>query len=502
MTSSAWRRGSSIRCAASWASAWLRTRFPAASMAFAARSSRAPRASRASVSEAARSRAAAPAPKAPRARARAPARSSSSAITSSSPTVAAARCHARRSGSESAVRERGVHAPPLGRVGAVVGGGPDEGMTELEPVRLDVQQSQRLDLAEIPLGDPQRAERAEHDTGGAGAVRRSHDGRQTAAGGEGREPRSEGALEAVRRRDRVRERLGSGELAGRQQVRQLDERERVPVSGIEDPHQHLRRNPSFVLGQHPSRVFTVEWADRHDLQTGHRRRAGPLGGNEDRGDTGETPRCERERVARRRIDPLQIVDDDQRRAVLGSCARAARASRPRRRNDRRPRADRARARSTARRPAPPGARRGDAARAAARRSALRTEDPPRTPPRPSRGRSSVPACSTRPRSSVVLPMPGSPTSTKAAPAPARAEASAVASLADSTSRPISIFRKPRAFPGASSHGALLQWETARSRGWCRRPGTASREHAAPDWRSVVWLADAEELGTQPRSPRS
>ena len=179
------------------------------------------------------------------------------------------------------VRERGVHAAPLGRVGAVVGGGPNEWMTELEPVGLDVQQSQRLDLAEILLGDPQRAERAEHDTGGAGAVRRGHHGRQAPAGGEGREARGEGALEAVRRRDRVREHLGAGELARRQQVGQLDERERVPVRGIEDPRQHLRRNPSFVLGQHPGRVLTVERADRHDLQTGHRRCAGPLSGNED-----------------------------------------------------------------------------------------------------------------------------------------------------------------------------------------------------------------------------
>ena len=174
-------------------------------------------------------------------------------------------------------RERGVHAPPLSRIGAVVGGGPNEWMTELEPVRLDVQQSERFDFAEIPLGDPQRAERAEHDTGGAGAVRRGDHGRQTAIGGERREARGESPLEAVRRRDRVRQRLGPGELAGRQQVRQLDERKRVPVRGIEDPHQHLRRNPSFVLGQHPRRIFTVEWTDGHDVQTGQRAVRRPVG---------------------------------------------------------------------------------------------------------------------------------------------------------------------------------------------------------------------------------
>ena len=40
------------------------------------------------------------------------------------------------------VRERGVHASPLGRISAVIGGGPDEGMAELESVRLDLQQTQ------------------------------------------------------------------------------------------------------------------------------------------------------------------------------------------------------------------------------------------------------------------------------------------------------------------------------------------------------------------------
>jgi hypothetical protein len=212
-----------------------------------------------------------------------------------------------------------VHAAPLGRVGAVVGGGANEWMTEVEPVRLDVQQSQRFDFAEIPLGDSQRAECAEHDTGGAGTVRRGDHGRQTATGGERCEAGGEGPLEAVGRRDRVRQHLGSGELAGRQQMRQLDQRKRVPVSGIEDPHQHLRRDPSFVLSQHPRRIFTVEWTDGHDVQTGQRWCAGPLCGNEDGGDTRETPRRKRERVARGRIDPLQIVDDDQRGAVLGSC---------------------------------------------------------------------------------------------------------------------------------------------------------------------------------------
>ena len=40
------------------------------------------------------------------------------------------------------VRERSVHEPQLGRVGAVVGSRPDQGMPELEPVGFDAQQSQ------------------------------------------------------------------------------------------------------------------------------------------------------------------------------------------------------------------------------------------------------------------------------------------------------------------------------------------------------------------------
>jgi len=40
------------------------------------------------------------------------------------------------------VRERSVHEPQLGRLGAVVGSGSDKGMPKLEPVGFDAQQSQ------------------------------------------------------------------------------------------------------------------------------------------------------------------------------------------------------------------------------------------------------------------------------------------------------------------------------------------------------------------------
>ena len=40
------------------------------------------------------------------------------------------------------VRECSVHAPPFGRLGAVVGGGANEWVTELEPVGVDVQQTE------------------------------------------------------------------------------------------------------------------------------------------------------------------------------------------------------------------------------------------------------------------------------------------------------------------------------------------------------------------------
>ncbi len=72
------------------------------------------------------------------------------------------------------VRERGVHEPPLRSVGAVVGGGTNERMTELETIGVDVQQTERLDLAEIALGETERAERGQYDPSGARAVRCSN----------------------------------------------------------------------------------------------------------------------------------------------------------------------------------------------------------------------------------------------------------------------------------------------------------------------------------------
>ena len=297
-------------------------------------------------------------------------------------------------------------------------------------------------------------------------------------GGEGREPRSEGALEAVRGRDRVGERLGARKLAGRQQVGQLDERERVPVSGIENPRQHLRRNPSFVLGQHAGRVFAVERADRYDPA--------------DRAQAERRP-AERQRRARgyrrvavlrtraRRGTPNRPTAGRRRRSAPARprlLRRGARASPPRRRNDRRPRADRARARSTARPPGPPGAHRGDAAPASATSiSAAYGRSASDSTPAVSRT-VIVPACSTRPRSSVVLPMPGSPTSTSALPRPSRADASAAASAADSTWRPISIFVSLGLSPVRAPHGASKVVDAC-PRGWYRRPGTAC-ENTRPE----------------------
>ena len=63
------------------------------------------------------------------------------------------------------LRERRVDSPPLGRVGAVIRGGAHEWMAKLEPVGVDREQAERLDLAEILLREPERFERAEHDAG-------------------------------------------------------------------------------------------------------------------------------------------------------------------------------------------------------------------------------------------------------------------------------------------------------------------------------------------------
>ena len=57
--------------------------------------------------------------------------------------------------------------PPLGRVGAVVGGGAHERMTELDPVGVDAQEPQSLDLAQRLVRQAERAERAQHDAGAA-----------------------------------------------------------------------------------------------------------------------------------------------------------------------------------------------------------------------------------------------------------------------------------------------------------------------------------------------
>lgn len=78
------------------------------------------------------------------------------------------------------LRERGVDEPPFGMVDAVVRRRTDERVAKLQPVGLDVEQSERLHLAEILLVEPERAEGAEHHSGGPRAVRRGYDGREVA----------------------------------------------------------------------------------------------------------------------------------------------------------------------------------------------------------------------------------------------------------------------------------------------------------------------------------
>ena len=197
-----------------------------------------------------------------------------------------------------------MHAAPLGRVGAVVGGGPNEWMTEVEPVRLE----------DHPLpGRPWTLHR-EHEVADSWPnCPPCH--RSQAAGGRG-------ARRAVKAR-RGRWSSGSDSPAPRYQQRVGCQQtgNSTSASGFRERHRGFSPAPPANLRSFSAStraVFTVERADRQDVQTGQRRCAGSLSGNKDGGDARETPSRERARRASR-IDPLQIVDDDQRWAVLGSC---------------------------------------------------------------------------------------------------------------------------------------------------------------------------------------
>jgi hypothetical protein len=118
------------------------------------------------------------------------------------------------------------------------------------------------------------------------------------------------------------ERLGPGELARRQRRRHLDQHERVPGRGLDDP---LRDGRVERRGR-PAReqlagVALAECRERQLGQVGavEHRLVAVRDGEDERDAVGvEAAGGEEERLGRGEVEPLGVVDDDERRRLLGN----------------------------------------------------------------------------------------------------------------------------------------------------------------------------------------
>ena len=124
------------------------------------------------------------------------------------------------------------------------------------------------------------------------------------------------------------DRIGHGQLVadrgqalGGEAPAQLEREQRVPQRGVDDPAQELTRQAQLEpLGQHPARRAEAERPHLQPLQRRQRALdgscpAGTPGEHERHVAAVETPGREGERIAGGRVQPLEVVDGDQQRAL-------------------------------------------------------------------------------------------------------------------------------------------------------------------------------------------
>ena len=373
------------------------------------------------------SQSSAAAPGAPRARARSAASSSAAATSASGPPAESARCHARSSGSLSAAGEALVQrAAPRGR-DAGVGDGREERVGEAQALAVALDDAGRLGVRERGRGlvGAQRG----LDVGGGRPRQRRRDVDRLARRGRQRvEPAADELLHARRQRQlraHGRARVGQG-------PRDLEREERVAGGLLVQARERAAVEREVEpLPQQGVQLGPAEGADEQALQRqlGERvvqRRGAAVGLDAPRHEhadrlVAQPADGEGERELARLVEPLRVVDRDQHRPVGGDRAqRREQAQRHRARQRRlalRLRAQERDVHGEALRARQAVERRSRAGRRAGRRAPRRPGPPRAASGRQARTRTPrAAAASTAPFQSVVLPMPGSPSTSSAAAA--------------------------------------------------------------------------------------
>ena len=254
---------------------------------------------------------------APRSSASAAASSSTRATSTSGASVASARCRARTIGSSSISAIRAWMRRRFGPEPAVEDGR-QQGMRE-------------ADERAVTFDDPRPDGGLERVRGGSCLLEqrlccRADDGCDRKglprAGGQRLEPRPHELVERFGNRKRLQWFDGRGQSA-----RDLEREERVPPGALVDAEQRLpRKRRSQAITQEPMKRARTQWSDGDALHAVDaegmfelglpRLVAQPLGEQDGHGVRVQPPQGERQRVRRRRVEPLDVVDRNERGPTL------------------------------------------------------------------------------------------------------------------------------------------------------------------------------------------
>jgi hypothetical protein len=210
--------------------------------------------------------------------------------------------------------------------GRPVGGRADQGVPEGQPAVPGADQPGRLGLVERVRRDPEPGAGAQHHRRVAGRLGRRHQQQGARLLGQAPDPLAEGPLQPGGQREHVLEGRPPGELVGGQRPGQLQQGQGVAAGPLDQPLDHLGGQVEAVPGEQGRRRLRVEALEAQLGQAGGREVAGVAvaGGEQAHHPLGlQPPGGEGQRLRRRAVQPLGLVDQAQQRPLLGRLAEQA-----------------------------------------------------------------------------------------------------------------------------------------------------------------------------------
>ena len=221
------------------------------------------------------------------------------------------------------VRQGEVSGTAFARRRTVVDRGSDERMAQLDVGSRDADEADLLRRAERLSADPCHLSSPQHRRERTRLVGGNQQELPLRRGRQAPDALQEQRFDVAGQRERLRQRLGARELCPREGGRELDERERVPGRLLDQASAHRRRDPRADAADQRSGRIGIE---RRQRQLGDVPSLEPtlvaFARREQEHDSFrlQAPRDEQQRVRRRVVEPLGIVDEAQQGPLLGDVA--------------------------------------------------------------------------------------------------------------------------------------------------------------------------------------